>query len=37
MKWLEENMIPEYPLGVFIDKVGDEKWGSYLLDLVDKV
>lgn len=25
MKWLEENMIPEYPLGVFIDKVGDEK------------
>ncbi|QTA37798.1 2-oxoglutarate oxidoreductase [Thermosipho ferrireducens] len=25
MKWLEENMIPEYPLGVFVDKVGDEK------------
>lgn len=24
-KWLEENMIPEYPLGVFVDKVGDEK------------
>ena len=25
MKWLEENLVPEYPLGVFIDKVGDEK------------
>ncbi len=25
MKWLEENMTREYPLGVFVDKVGDEK------------
>ncbi|AEH51885.1 thiamine pyrophosphate-dependent enzyme [Pseudothermotoga thermarum] len=25
MKWLEENMVKEYPLGVFVDKVGDEK------------
>ncbi|WP_129407958.1 thiamine pyrophosphate-dependent enzyme [Marinitoga lauensis] len=24
-KWLEENMVPEYPLGVYVDKVGDEK------------
>lgn len=23
LKWLEEHMVPEYPLGVFIDKVGD--------------
>ncbi|MGQ9856241.1 MAG: thiamine pyrophosphate-dependent enzyme [Fervidobacterium sp.] len=25
LKWLEEHMVPEYPLGVFVDKVGDEK------------
>jgi 2-oxoglutarate ferredoxin oxidoreductase subunit beta len=25
-KWLEENMTKEYPLGVFVDKVGDGKW-----------
>jgi len=24
-KWLEENMLKEYPLGVFVDKVGDSK------------
>lgn len=24
-RWLEENMVPEYPLGVYVDKVGDEK------------
>jgi hypothetical protein len=30
-------MIPEYPLGVFVDKVGDEKWDLYLQDLVVKV
>lgn len=24
LKWLEEKMVPEYPLGVFVDKVGDE-------------
>jgi 2-oxoglutarate ferredoxin oxidoreductase subunit beta len=23
LKWLEENMVPEYPLGVFVDKVGE--------------
>jgi 2-oxoglutarate ferredoxin oxidoreductase subunit beta len=22
MKWLEENMVKEFPIGVFIDKVG---------------
>ncbi len=25
LKWLEEHMVPEYPLGVFIDKVGEEQ------------
>ncbi|MEJ5229297.1 MAG: thiamine pyrophosphate-dependent enzyme [Pseudothermotoga sp.] len=25
MQWLEQNMVSEYPLGVFVDKVGDEK------------
>jgi len=25
MKWLDENMKKEYPVGVFVDKVGDEK------------
>lgn len=25
MKWLKEKMYPEYPLGIFIDKVGDNK------------
>ncbi len=25
LKWLEEHMVPEYPLGVFVDKVGDEQ------------
>ncbi len=25
LKWLEEHMVPEYPLGTFVDKVGDEK------------
>ncbi|HOO74887.1 MAG: 2-oxoglutarate oxidoreductase [Thermotogae bacterium] len=25
LKWLEENMVPEFPLGVFVDKVGDAK------------
>jgi 2-oxoglutarate ferredoxin oxidoreductase subunit beta len=24
-KWLEENLVPEFPLGVYVDKVGDEK------------
>ncbi|MDI3495333.1 MAG: 2-oxoglutarate/2-oxoacid ferredoxin oxidoreductase subunit beta [Pseudothermotoga sp.] len=24
MQWLEQNMVKEYPLGVFIDKVGEE-------------
>ncbi|WP_029684154.1 thiamine pyrophosphate-dependent enzyme [Thermotogota bacterium JGI 0000106-O11] len=25
LKWLEQHMVPEYPLGVFVDKVGDEQ------------
>ncbi len=25
LKWLDEHMVPEYPLGVFVDKVGDEQ------------
>ncbi|MFW6120428.1 MAG: 2-oxoglutarate oxidoreductase, partial [Petrotogales bacterium] len=25
MKWLDDNMKKEYPVGVFVDKVGDEK------------
>jgi 2-oxoglutarate ferredoxin oxidoreductase subunit beta len=25
LKWLEENMIPQYPLGVFKDKYEEEK------------
>jgi 2-oxoglutarate ferredoxin oxidoreductase subunit beta len=25
MKWLDENMKKEFPVGVFVDKVGDEK------------
>ncbi|MEQ8159535.1 MAG: 2-oxoglutarate oxidoreductase, partial [Mesotoga sp.] len=25
IKWLNENMKKEYPLGVFVDKVGDLK------------
>ena len=25
MKWLEDNMTEEFPLGVYVDKVGDAK------------
>jgi 2-oxoglutarate ferredoxin oxidoreductase subunit beta len=25
MKWLKEKMYPEYPMGIFVDKVGDDK------------